>query len=215
MSAHVDTGEAALACMRAALEAADLGAHGGLETLGARLTVPQPSAGTGLYRGRQFNAKHLREARANVGKEVGTAKNDEYTRYLQAYMAFQDQDNVVDRAKRRREVHAGAYSRHAATRPLPALEIEEWPAGAAGGHSGHGGAFDEWDFGAREAAADERASKRRREMRERHRAEMDAERRRETREREAAELERRARDGELPPGRLARVLGMHDDWLDY
>jgi hypothetical protein len=197
MSAHVDTGEAALACMRAALEAVDLGARGGLETLG--VAAPEPIAG--LYHRTQFAHKDLQEARRRVQDPARSRLEDR--EYVAAFDAFNAQDHTRRRMERRQAGHAEIFKGHH-KRPMAAFDVDEWP---AGGRSGvrDGGAVE---------AAEERARKRRREMQARHQMEVEAERRRERRERETAELERRARDGELYPDRLAGVLGMEDDWLD-
>lgn len=105
-SGPADTSGAALACMRAALEAADLGAHGSLEKLGVR--VPEPHGG--LYHRTQFKLADVRATQAkvkNMATRVDAAKSVEYTRmkrYLEAYQKYQDQDNTVGRMDRKKQI---------------------------------------------------------------------------------------------------------------
>ena len=232
MSASMDSSGAALACMRAALEQVDLGARGGLATLGARhrLRIPQPDAETQEYTAKQFEHKHVRRAFDGLGQNPGTKEDKNFLEYVQAYQTYQDQDNTVARAAKRRAADAARHSEHAKRpRVLEAVEIEEEdlaPPRAAprrrsavsgadeealervrreydgagssrgGGGAAGGGAYarepfdsDVVEVGPDEAAADERARRRRREMEDQHARDREAERRRAETER-MAEAER-------------------------
>ena len=133
MSASVDSSGAALACMRAALEnvdlgAQDLGAHGGLETLGARLRVPRPNRETGMYKRAQFRHKDVRTAYDGFLKKPGTEEDKNYENYVQAYQTYQDQDDTVARMARRRAGHADRRTEYAGgPRRVPALRIDDGP----------------------------------------------------------------------------------------
>jgi len=183
MSLSVDSSGAALACMRAALEQVDLGARGGLATLGVK--VPAPDA-LGLYKAQQFSKKAIEKAQARVQNPRKVTLDD--VEYLEAYRLYKAQPNVLAQQAGRR---AGDEDRHSqyAKRPRAAVEVE-----AAGRSRGGGGAYarepcdcDVVEVGADEAAAEERARKRRREMEDRHAREREAERRRAEAERLAEE----------------------------
>jgi hypothetical protein len=222
----VDSSGAALACMRAALEQVDLGARGGLATLGGRhrLRIPQPDAETEQYTAKQFQHKYVRRAFDGLGQNPGTKEDKNFLEYVQAYQTYQDQDNTVARAAKRRAADAARHSEHAKRpRVLEALDVEEEDLapragsrrrsavsgadeealgsrreydGAGGSSRPRGGAYarerepfddDVVEVGAEEAAAEEGARKRRREMEERHAREREAERRRVEEERRAEE----------------------------
>ena len=179
MSLSVDSSGAALACMRAALEQVDLGARGGLATLGVK--IPEPDA-RGLYKAQQFRIKDIERAQARVQNPKKVTIDD--VEYLEAYRLYRAQPNVLAQQAGRR---AGDEDRHSeyAKRPRAAVEVEAAGAGAAGRSRAGGGAYarepcdcDVVEVGADEAAAEERARKRRREMEDRHAREREAERRR-------------------------------------
>jgi hypothetical protein len=184
MSLSVDSSGAALACMRAALEQVDLGARGGLATLGARLKVPEPI--DGLYKAQQFRNKDIERAQARVQNPQKVTLDD--VEYLEAYRLYRAQPNVLAQQAGRRAEDEDRHSQYA-KRPRAAVEVE-----AAGRRRGGGGAYarepcdcDVVEVGADEAAAEERARKRRREMEDRHAREREAERRRAEAERLAEE----------------------------
>lgn len=191
MSLSVDSSGAALACMRAALEQVDLGARGGLATLGAKLKVPEPDPKTKMFKFDQFNMQALEDARE--AEKKNTASTDQLD-YLTVHRRFLAQPNTLARMARRTAGHAALHSEYA-KRPRDAVEVEAAGAGAAGRSRG-GGAYarerepcdcDVVEVGADEAAAEERARKRRREMEDRHAREREAERRRAEAERLAEE----------------------------
>ena len=174
--------------MRAALEQVDLGARGGLATLGVK--VPEPDA-RGLYKAQQFRIKDIERAQARVQNPKKVTIDD--VEYLEAHRLYKAQTNVLAQQAGRR---AGDEDRHSeyAKRPRAAVEVEAAGAGAAGRSRGGGGAYarepcdcDVVEVGADEAAAEERARKRRREMEDRHAREREAERRRAETERMAEE----------------------------
>jgi hypothetical protein len=184
MSLSVDSSGAALACMRAALEQVDLGARGGLATLGARLKVPEPI--DGLYKAQQFKIKDIDRAQAGVQNPQKVTLDD--VEYLEAYRLYRAQPKVLAQQAGRRAEDEDRHSQYA-KRPRAAVEVE-----AAGRSRGGGGAYarepcdcDVVEVGADEAAAEERARKRRREMEDRHAREREAERRRAEAERLAEE----------------------------
>jgi hypothetical protein len=200
MSLSVDSSGAALACMRAALEQVDLGARGGLATLGVK--VPEPDA-LGLYKAQQFRIKDIQRAQARVLNPQKVSIDD--VEYLEAYRLYRAQTNVLAQQAGRR---AGDDDRHSeyAKRPRAAVEVEAAGAGAAGRSRAGGGAYarepcdcDVVEVGADEAAAEERARKRRREMEDRHTREREAERRR-------VEAERMSEE--------ERCLKMDESWCE-
>jgi hypothetical protein len=183
MSLSVDSSGAALACMRAALEQVDLGARGGLATLGVK--VPEPDA-LGLYKAQQFRIQDIERAQAGVQNPQKVTLDD--VEYLEAYRLYRAQPNVLAQQAGRRAEDDDRHSEYA-KRPRAAVEVE-----AAGRSRGGGGAYarepcdcDVVEVGADEAAAEERARKRRREMEDRHAREREAERRRAETERLAEE----------------------------
>jgi hypothetical protein len=184
MSLSVDSSGAALACMRAALEQVDLGARGGLATLGVKFRVPEPI--DGLYKAQQFRNKDIERAQARVQNPQKVTLDD--VEYLEAYRLYRAQPNVLAQQAGRRAEDEDRHSQYA-KRPRAAVEVE-----AAGRRRGGGGAYarepcdcDVVEVGADEAAAEERARKRRREMEDRHAREREAERRRAEAERLAEE----------------------------
>ena len=124
-------GIASLACMRAALEAADGGAARGLEKLGAGLEAPDPDA-AGKYKREQFNLRHLHAAKeraknGQAGPEKGRASIHDYD-YIEAWNRFKAQANTQEARESRQ---AREEARYFPKRAREALVVDEMP--AAGG----------------------------------------------------------------------------------
>jgi hypothetical protein len=229
-------GIASLACMRAALEAADGGAGGGLEKLGVRLQgakLPVPQPVNGVYQRQQFTKKDLQEARDNIGKHPFTEADAAYTKMLQAWGSYKDQDHVVATQQKRREREAALFEeddrRRRGVDALVVDDVPEWGSGRAAGGAAYGRAYgddDVLEITEVEAGADaeRRGAAAARRLRDAERAEREEEearlraqaaaarRRRERAER--AHLERAER-GELPPSGLARAWEMEKDDIDW
>ena len=123
-------GIASLACMRAALEAADGGAARGLEKLGVK--VPEADSVTGLYRARQFKQRHLHAAARRIREDTTLAGKGAYNiedyDYLEAHRRFKAQPDT--QAARERRI-GKEDARYFPKRARPALMVDEMP--AAGG----------------------------------------------------------------------------------
>jgi len=224
-------GLASLACMRAALAAADGGAGGGLEKLGARLQgaklyVPKPV--NGVYRRQQFINKDLKEARENIGKHPFSEADAAYTRMLQAWGSYTDQDNVVATQQKRREREAELFEEYDRRRPaVDALVVDDVPergSGRAAGGAAYGRAYGdddvleiteveaEGDAGRRRAAEKRRQEDADQAEREEEEARLRAQAAAARCRREQAE---RAERGELAPSELARAWRMEKDDIDW